>query len=122
MTEPIFTYDEQSDTLYISFVPGVSATGIELNEHILLRMDKQHWQAVGITLFDYSVLAQPTEYGQRSVPLTGLAGLPPDIQRRVLDLLRTAPLNEVLTLSGYTPSQAEMIPITSLRARPLAVA
>jgi len=33
-------YDESSDTLYISFEPGAKGTGIELNEHILLRIDK----------------------------------------------------------------------------------
>jgi uncharacterized protein YuzE len=29
MSEPVFTYDEASDTLYISFAPGDVATGIE---------------------------------------------------------------------------------------------
>jgi len=30
MTQPIFNYDEVSDTLYVSFAPGEEATGIEL--------------------------------------------------------------------------------------------
>ncbi|MBU2611821.1 MAG: DUF2283 domain-containing protein, partial [Chloroflexi bacterium] len=42
MKKPIINYDEASDTLYISFEPGVDATGIELNEHILLRIDKEN--------------------------------------------------------------------------------
>ena len=33
MTKPSFNYDEMSDTLYVSFEPGVKATGIELNDH-----------------------------------------------------------------------------------------
>ncbi|MBK9051231.1 MAG: DUF2283 domain-containing protein [Chloroflexi bacterium] len=39
MNKPHFNYDEPSDTLYVSFSPGESATGIELNEHILLRIN-----------------------------------------------------------------------------------
>jgi hypothetical protein len=38
MSEPIFNYDEMSDTLYVSFAPGEKATGIELNDHMLLRI------------------------------------------------------------------------------------
>lgn len=39
-----FSYDELSDTLYVSFVPGQAATGIELNDHILLRVTKEEGQ------------------------------------------------------------------------------
>jgi uncharacterized protein YuzE len=58
---PHFNYDQASDTLYISFAPGEKATGIELNDHILLRMNKAERRAVGLTFFEYSVLAQRTE-------------------------------------------------------------
>jgi uncharacterized protein YuzE len=40
MATPSYDYDEVSDTLYVSFVPGEKATGIELNQHILLRINK----------------------------------------------------------------------------------
>ena len=43
MKKPIFNYDEISDTLYVSFEPGEKATGIELNEHILLRINIENW-------------------------------------------------------------------------------
>jgi uncharacterized protein YuzE len=39
MAEPIFHYDEASDTLYVSFTPGEAATGIALNDHMLLRIN-----------------------------------------------------------------------------------
>ena len=39
MNEPILNYDEISDTLTILFFPGESATGIELNENLLLRIN-----------------------------------------------------------------------------------
>lgn len=115
MSEPIFKYDEISDTMYISFAPGDVGTGIELNEHILLRVDESGRRAVGLTLFDYSVLAQPTEIGFRSLPLNGLNELPAEAREQVLEILLSSPVKEVLSLSAYTPSIVETIPITSLR-------
>ena len=80
MTQPIFNYDEVSDTLYISFVPGEQATGIELTPHILLRLNKQERKAIGMTFLEYSLLAQKTEMGPRSFPLTGLSELSDDLK------------------------------------------
>ena len=57
MEKPKINYDEMSDTLYVSFEPGTKATGIELNEHILLRINKDRRKAIGLTLFEYSLLA-----------------------------------------------------------------
>ena len=115
MTEPIFNYDETSDTLYVSFAPGEKATGIELNEHILLRINKKERRAVGLTFLDYSLLAQETEVGPRSFPLTGLAELSDELREIVLDILRRPPVSGILFLSTYTPSIAEAIPITLLQ-------
>jgi uncharacterized protein YuzE len=118
MATPIIQYDEASDTLYITFEPGVVATGIELNEHLLLRIDRQRGQAVGLTVFEYSVLAQPTDLGPRSVPLTGLADLSEEFRALVVDLLSRPPVNELLLLSAYMPSAVETIPITTLHPLP----
>ncbi|HEX6751795.1 MAG TPA: DUF2283 domain-containing protein [Longimicrobium sp.] len=115
MAEPQIRYDEPSDTLYVSFAPGESATGIELNPHILLRVDKKNRRPIGITLLDFSILAQQTELGARSFPLTGLAELSPKTRELAIDLLRSAPVNEYLVLSAYTPAACETIPITLLR-------
>lgn len=120
MSEPTFSYDELSDTLYVSFVPGEPATGIELNEHILLRINKQERRAIGLTFFEYSILAQRTELGPRSFPLTGLAGLSGELRDIVLEILLRPPVSEILLLSAYTPSLVETIPITSLKPVPLA--
>lgn len=121
MTEPQIKYDEPSDTLYIAFVPGKSATGIELNEHILLRIDRQQRTAVGLTLFDFSLLAQRTEMGPRSFPLSGLADLSDEMREMALDILRSAPVRDYLTLSAYTPAASQAVPITSLRFEKLAM-
>ena len=124
MSEPIFNYDEMSDTLYFSFAPGEKATGIELNDHILLRINKRERRAIGLTFFDYSLLAQKTELGPRSFPLTGLAELSDELRGIVLDILQRPPVSDILLLSTYTPSIVEAIPITSLQpvASPLHVA
>lgn len=116
MNKSHFNYDEASDTLYVSFSPGEPATGIELNEHILLRINKPERRAVGITFFDYSVLAERTEVGPRSFPITGLSNLSADVQEMVWEILRQPPVSEVLGLLAYTPAIAtEMIPITFLQ-------
>ena len=118
MTQPIFNYDEVSDTLYVSFAPGEQATGIELTPHILLRLDKQKRKAVGMTFLEYSLLAQKTDMGPRSFPLTGLSELSEDLRDIVLDILQRPPISDILLLSSYTPSLSETIPITLLQVAP----
>ena len=116
MTQPIFNYDEISDTLYVSFAPAEEATGVELTPHILLRFNKLERKAIGLTLLEYSLLAQKTEMGPRSFPLTGLADLSAELQDIVLDILQRPPVSDVLLISSYTPSISEAIPITLLQA------
>ena len=122
MMEPIFNYDEISDTLYVSFSPGEKATGIELNDHILLRINKKERRAVGLTFLDYSLLAQRTEVGPRSFPLTGLAELSDELREIVLDILQRSPVSDILFLSTYTPSIIETTPITLLQPITIAAA
>ena len=118
MAEPIFNYDEVSDTLYVSFEPGEKATGIELNDHILLRINKSERTAIGLTFVEYSLLAQKTEVGPRSFPLTGLAQLSDELQEIVGDILLRPPVSAILSVLAYTPSSVGTIPITSLQPVP----
>jgi len=118
MTGPSFNYDEVSDTLYVSFTPGEKATGIELNEHILLRINKAKRRAVGLTFFEYSLLAQHTDMGPRGFPLPGLDQLADELREMVLEILLDPPVSDLLALLAYTPSPAETIPITSLQPLP----
>lgn len=122
MTGAHFKYDESRDTLYITFVPGKKATGIALNDQLLLRVDKATRQAVGITIFDYSYLAHPTDIGVRSLPLTGLAKLSTELRELALEILQKPPVNAILLLSAYSPSVTETIPITLLQTEMLATA
>jgi uncharacterized protein YuzE len=121
MTSTLYNYDEISDTLYISFSPGEKATGIELNENILLRLNKEEQRVIGVTLFDYSYLAQRTETGPRSLPLTGLEELSNELRKLVLDLLQRPPVNDLLSISMYTPSLTENIPVATLHPLPTLV-
>lgn len=114
MNDPVFNYDEASDTLYVSFSPGERATGIELTDHILLRINAQERRVVGITLLDYSVLVQPTDLGVRSFPLSGLTQLAPETQSLALDVLTKRPVRDILTVSAFTPTPGELIPIVSV--------
>ena len=115
MMKPTFNYDELSDTLYISFFPGEKATGIELNDNILLRINKKNRYAVGLSLFNYSILAQRTEIGLRSIPLTGLEELSKELRQLVLDILQTSPVKDIFSLSAYTPSLSEVQPIATIQ-------
>jgi uncharacterized protein YuzE len=114
MTARVLSYDEASDTLYISFVPGEAATGIELTAHILLRVNKQERRAIGLTLLDYSLIAQTMAVGPRSFPLTGLDQLSAELRTIVLDILLHPPVRDILLLSAYIPSPGEANPIISL--------
>ena len=114
MSQANVNYDETSDTLYIAFTPGLKATGIELNEHILLRIDKEKREAVGITFLNYSILIQKADFGPRSFALTGLTKLSDEIREIVMEILDSKPVKEILSLSTYTPSFSEAIPITLL--------
>ena len=120
MKKPIFNYDEISDTLNVSFEPGEKATGIELNEHILLRININERRAIGLTFLEYSLLAQKTEVGPRSFPLTSLSELSEEMREIVLYILLRPPVSDILSLSTYTPSIVEAIPIISLQ--PVAIA
>ena len=114
--QPQLNYDETSNTLYVSFEPGEKATGIELNDHILLRINKRGRKAVGVTFFEYSLLAQKTELGPRSFPLTGLAQLSEDLRQLVLEIISKPPVNQFLGVSAYTLAVPEMTSNSSLQA------
>lgn len=115
MSEPIFNYDEISDTFVISFFPGEPATGIELNDNILLRINKQKHYAVSLAIFNYSILAQKTEVGLRSLPLTGLQRLSDALRESVIEILLKKPLSDILAVSTYTPSLSENVLIATIQ-------
>jgi len=115
MAEPTFNYDEDGDILYISFAPGETATGILLNDQLLLRVNRAQRRVIGLTIMDYAVLAQQTELGPRSVPLTGLQEVSPGLRELALELLQAPELRSILTLTAYTPALGAPIPTVSVQ-------
>ncbi len=112
---PVYTYDREMDILYISFSPGEKATtAVELNDNVLLRLNREERRAVGLTLMDFSVLAQSTGFGPRYFPLTGLADLEEDWQEMVIEIITRPPVSLVLKVSAYVSSPLETIPITAV--------
>jgi uncharacterized protein YuzE len=121
--QPTYSYDQEADVLYISFAPGEKASAaVELNENILLRFNRAEQRAIGLTLMDFSVLIQLTNLGPRSFPLTGLKDLEPDWQETVIAIITKPPVNQILKLSSYMPSSAEIVPITSVEKPPMPIA
>ena len=121
MNQPRIKYDELSDTLTISFESGVLATGIELTDHILLRIARPEKKAVSLVFFEYSILAQETDMGRRSFPLTDLSHLSDELREIVFEILLNKPVCDFLRVSAYTVSLAETIPIISLQPIPFAM-
>lgn len=115
MSEIMFNYDEESDTLSIMFLPKEKGTGIELTDHIIIHINKSTQRIVRITLLDYSILVQQTEYGPRTFPVTGLSDVAQDTRDMVLDLLREASIQEVLRIAAYTPTEGQIIPTVAVQ-------
>ena len=105
-------YDEEGDILEIVFGENEPATGIELTDHILLRLNQTTGRAVSLTLINFSILAEQTEYGPRSYPLTTLQDFPEDLHHVVTRLLTTPPVNHFLNLSYFQASQTQHTPLT----------
>jgi hypothetical protein len=115
MEKPKIKYDEISDTLSVVFESGTPSVGIELTNNILLRMNPQTREATSLEFFDYSILAQTTDVGTRSFPLTGLTTLSATLKENTLRMLHSQPVCDFLQLSAYTPSITETIPIVLIK-------
>lgn len=105
-------YDENEDILDIFFGENKPATGVELTEHILLRLNPKTGQVISLTLLHFSILTEQTEYGPRSYPLDKLEELPEDLRELVFRALTTAPVNQFLKLSHFQESPTKRVPFT----------
>lgn len=105
-------YDEGEDVLEIFFGENEPATGVELTDHILLRLDQKTGRAVSLTFLHFSILTERTEYGPRSFPLDSLEDLPEDLQELVARVVTTAPVNQFLKLSHFQASPTKRVPFT----------
>jgi hypothetical protein len=115
-------YDEEADILELFFGENGPATGIELTEHIILRLDQRARRALSLMLLHFSILAEQTEYGPRSFPLEKLERLPEELRELVLRLLTSLPVSQFLKLSQLQ-GRSKFTPIAYIESQPtLAVA
>jgi len=105
-------YDENEDMLDIFFGENETATGIELNDHILLRINQKSGRVVSLTLLHFSILTERTEFGPRSYPLDKLKQFPEDLQERVIRAITTRPVNKFLKISFFQESPTRRVPLT----------
>lgn len=110
MIEPVIVYDEPADVLYMSFAPGKDGTGLDLNDYILLRVDKRNRRAVGLTLIGFSLLPNGHDGRPRTLPLTGFEELSPELRQLAIEVVQAPPINKYLTITPCSPSGAQAIP------------
>lgn len=115
-------YEQETDILEIFFGENEVATGIELTDQILLRIDRQTKRAVSLTIRHFSILTEQTEYGPRSYPLDNLAAMPDEPRELVLTVLKSAPVNYFLKLAHFQSTHNERIPFTYVDSKPMLAA
>ncbi|MFH1909107.1 MAG: DUF2283 domain-containing protein [Chloroflexota bacterium] len=114
-------YDPEADILEIFFGENEPATGIELTDYIILRLNKQTRQALSLLLLHFSILTEDTEYGPRSYPLNKLDELSEDLQELVLHVITSMPVSQFLKLSYFQASPTKRIPFTYVESQPAVV-
>ena len=116
-----FVYDEDGDILELFFGENGPATGIELTEHIILRLDRQTGRALSLVLLHFSVLSEQTEYGPRSFALEKLAQLPEDLRELVLHLLTSPSVSQFLKVSQLQTTPPAFVPVAYVESQPMLI-
>ncbi len=111
-------HDQEADILEIFFGTNEPATGVELTDHIILRLNQQTKRAISLLLIDFSILTERTEYGPRSYPLNTLDDFPESLRELVLQLVTSLPVSQFLKVSHFQVSPTERVPLTYVEAQP----
>jgi len=114
-----FVYDQEADILELFFGENEPATGVELTDHIVLRLNKQTRRAVSLMLLHFSILTEHTEYGPRSCPLDKLSEVSEDLRELVLHVITSMPVNQFLKMSYFQASPTRQIPFTYVESQPM---
>lgn len=114
-----FVYDEEADILEIFFGENGPATGIELTDHIVLRLDRKAQRALSLLFLHFSILSEQTEYGPRSFALDKLERLPEDVRELVLRLLTSLPVSQFLKVSQFQATPLKLMPVAYVESQPL---
>ena len=110
-------YDREADILEIFFGENEAATGVELTDYIILRVNRKTCRAIGLMLLHFSILTERTEYGPRSYPLDKLDEISEDLRELVLHLVTSMPVRQFLKLSHFQASPMEQIPFTYVESQ-----
>jgi uncharacterized protein YuzE len=88
-----FSYDAEADILYVAF--GISRPGIGLliNDNLLLRVDQEMKELVGLSIFDYRETMK-----KNRLALYGLKEMSAKAKNLALSLLQAPPLNRFFLL------------------------
>jgi hypothetical protein len=114
-----FVYDQEADILEIFFGENEPATGVELTDHIVLRLNRLARRAISLMLLHFSILAERTEYGPRSYPLNKLHETPEDLREVVIHLITSMPVSQFLKLSYLQTSPTKQMPFTFVESQPI---
>ena len=87
------TYDPEGDILYVTFGQPTAATGYQLSDQILLRVDPQTQKAAGLTILNFSLHAQ----AGREISLPGIEEVP-ELRSYLLCILTTPPVTHFLRI------------------------
>ena len=117
-----FVYDQEADILEMFFGENEVATGVELTDHIMLRLNRQDRRAISLTVRHFSILTERTTYGPRSYPLTNLNEAPDELHELALHLITSMPVSQFMKLSHFQASPMEQIPFTYVEAQQPAMA
>lgn len=93
-------YDAESDVLDVYFGEKRPAWTIELTDNINISIDRAAGVPVALSFLDYSALVEPTPYGPRSFPVTGLADLTIPERDLVLKIITAEPVSGWLHVSA----------------------
>ncbi len=111
-------YDQEGDILDIFFGANEPATGVDLTDHIILRLNQQTKRAISLMLIDFSILTERTEYGPHSYPLDKLHDLPDDLRELALQLVTSMPVSQFIKVPHFQASPTECLLLTYVESQP----
>lgn len=105
-------YDKNEDILEIFFGENEPATGVELTDHILLRLNPKTGRAISLTLLHFAILIERTEYGPRSYPIAKFEELPEELRDTALRTMTKTPVSRFLKILSFQESPNKSVPLT----------
>jgi len=110
-------FDEEADILEIFFGENEPATGVELTDQIIIRFNQKMKRAISLTLLDFSVLTEHTEYGPRSYSLSEINDLPEHMRELIFRLATSMPVSQFLKISYFQASPTKQVKLTYVECR-----